>query len=145
MFPYHDDNQTLRTAVITLLFIALNVLAWLLVEGAGSPLAVARAVCDLGLIPGELTGGLRPGTRFPLGDGLVCIIDPGPQVSHVITSMFLHGSWMHLLGNMTGTTVETAIRVLSRWLKAGLLTDDGGRLVIADLDGLRELAEGGGA
>ena len=57
-------------------------------------------MCDLGLIPGELTGRFRPGTRFPLGEGLVCLTDPGSQVSHVITSMFLHGSWMHLIGNM---------------------------------------------
>jgi CRP/FNR family transcriptional regulator len=46
------------------------------------------------------------------------------------------------LADMTGTTVETAIRVLSRWLKDGLLTDDGGRLALTDPDGLRELAEG---
>ena len=46
------------------------------------------------------------------------------------------------LADMTGTTVETAIRVLSRWLKNGLLIDEGGRLILADLDGLRELAEG---
>ena len=43
---------------------------------------------------------------------------------------------------MSGTTVETAIRVLSRWLKEGLLTDDGGRLVVGDLEDLRALAEG---
>ena len=114
MFPYHDDNRTLRPAVITLLFIALNVLTWLLVQGAGSPLALARSVCNLGLIPGELTGLLRPGTRFPLGDGLTCVIDPGSQMSHVFTSMFLHGSWMHLLGNMWflwlfGNNVEDAM------------------------------------
>jgi len=30
----------------------------------------------------------------------VCMTDPGRQVSHVFTSMFLHGSWMHLIGNM---------------------------------------------
>src|SRR5262249_48729735 len=77
--------------------IGLNVLVWLVVEGAGSTLALARAVCDLGLIPGELTLALPPGRRFPMGDGLVCIIDPGRQVSHVFTSMFLHGSWMHLI------------------------------------------------
>ena len=45
------------------------------------------------------------------------------------------------LADMTGTTVETAIRVLSRWLRGGLLIDDGGRLVLTDLDGLRERAE----
>jgi len=100
MFPYRDENQTQRTAIVTMLVIALNVLAWLFVQGAGSPLAVARAVCDLGLIPGELTLSLPPGTRFPMGDGLVCLTDPGRQVSHIFTSMFLHGSWMHLIGNM---------------------------------------------
>jgi CRP/FNR family transcriptional regulator, nitrogen oxide reductase regulator len=46
------------------------------------------------------------------------------------------------LADMTGTTVETAIRILSRWLRNGLLIDEGGRLVLPDLDGLRELAEG---
>ena len=46
------------------------------------------------------------------------------------------------LADMTGTTVETAIRVLSRWLKDGLLTDEGGRLVLGDLAGLRALAQG---
>jgi len=43
---------------------------------------------------------------------------------------------------MTGTTVETAIRVVSRWLKAGYLRDEGGRLVLTDLAALRALAEG---
>jgi membrane associated rhomboid family serine protease len=100
MFPYRDENQTQRTPIVTFALIALNVLTWLFVEGAGAPLALARAVCDLGLIPGELTGALPAGTRFPMGDGLVCVTDPGRQVSHIFTSMFLHGSWMHLIGNM---------------------------------------------
>jgi membrane associated rhomboid family serine protease len=57
-------------------------------------------VCDYGLIAGELTLRLPPGTPFPMGDGLTCLTDPGRQVIHVLTSMFLHGSWMHVLGNM---------------------------------------------
>ncbi|HKQ67401.1 MAG TPA: rhomboid family intramembrane serine protease, partial [Methylomirabilota bacterium] len=100
MFPYRDENLTQRTPIVNYLLIALNVIVWLFVEGAGSPLALARAVCDLGLIPGELTGALPAGTRFPMGDGIVCLTDPGRQISHVFTSMFLHGSWMHLIGNM---------------------------------------------
>ena len=32
--------------------------------------------------------------------GLVCVIDPGRQYSNIFTSMFLHGGWMHLIGNM---------------------------------------------
>jgi rhomboid family protein len=100
VFPYRDENETQRTAVITIALIAANVLVWLLVQGAGGTLALARSVCNLGLIPGELTLALPPGTRFPMGEGLVCATDPGRQISHLLTSMFLHGSWMHLLGNM---------------------------------------------
>ncbi len=43
---------------------------------------------------------------------------------------------------MTGTTVETAIRILSRWHRDGVLDDDGGRLVLTDREGLSALAEG---
>ena len=100
MFPYHDENATLRPAFVTYLLVALNVLAWLLVQGAGEARPLARSICTLGLIPGELTGLLPPGSRFPLGEGLACVIGPGRQSAHVLTSMFLHGSWMHLLGNM---------------------------------------------
>jgi CRP-like cAMP-binding protein len=46
------------------------------------------------------------------------------------------------LADMTGTTVETTIRVTGRWLKEELLQDVGGRLVLADLDALRARAEG---
>jgi CRP-like cAMP-binding protein len=46
------------------------------------------------------------------------------------------------LADMTGTTVETAIRVVSRWLRDGLVREDDGRLVLADPDALRERAEG---
>lgn len=46
------------------------------------------------------------------------------------------------LADMTGTTVETAIRVVSRWLKEGLLRDHEGRLVLRNPDALRERAEG---
>jgi membrane associated rhomboid family serine protease len=100
MFPYRDENQTQRRSVVTLAFIALNALAWVLVQGAGADLPLLASVCNLGLIPGELTGTLPPGTQFPLAEGLACATDPGRQVSHLFTSMFLHGSWMHLLGNL---------------------------------------------
>ena len=100
MFPYRDENETQRPAVVTGIIIALNVLAFVLVQGAGAAIPLARSVCELGLIPGALTASLPPGTHVPVGEGLVCTIDPGGQVSHVFTSMFLHGSWFHLLGNM---------------------------------------------
>ncbi|MGH7308575.1 MAG: rhomboid family intramembrane serine protease, partial [Candidatus Rokuibacteriota bacterium] len=100
MIPYHDENATQHTSYVTFALIGLNVLSWLGVQGSGSTMALARSVCELGLIPGELTGLAPPGTTFPMGEGLACLTDPGRQISHVFTSMFLHGGWMHLLGNM---------------------------------------------
>jgi membrane associated rhomboid family serine protease len=100
MFPYHDENETQRTPYVTMALIAMSVAAWLLVQGGGETIALARSVCNFGLIPGELTMSVPPGTRFPMGEDLVCFTDPGPAATHMITSMFLHGSWMHLLGNM---------------------------------------------
>ena len=100
MFPYRDENETQHAAIVTGVIIALNVLAWIFVQGAGSTFALAKSICELGLIPGELTLSLPPGTSFPIGENLACATDPGRQISNVITSMFLHGSWLHLLGNM---------------------------------------------
>lgn len=100
MIPYHDENATLRTPVVTLVIVAACSLAWILIQGGGATIPLARSVCNLGLIPGELTGLLRPGSRFPIAEGLACVIDPGAQTSNIFTSMFLHGSWMHLIGNM---------------------------------------------
>ena len=128
MIPYHDENQTQRTPIVTFALIALNVGAWLLVQGAGTTLPLAQSVCEFGLIPGELTASVRPGTRFPMGEGLVCLTDQGRQASNVITSMFLHGSWMHLIGNMWflwlfGNNIEdstTRPRFLAFYLLTGL-------------------------
>ncbi len=128
MFPYHDENETQRTPYVTYALIAASVLTWLLVQGAGSAFPLARSVCELGLIPGELTASLGPGTPFPMGDGLVCLSDPGRQYSNVVTSMFLHGSWMHLLGNMWflwlfGNNIEDSMtrpRYVAFYLLTGL-------------------------
>jgi membrane associated rhomboid family serine protease len=128
MIPYRDENETQRTPYVTVLVIVLNAVAWLLVQGAGSPLALAQSVCDLGLIPGELTQSLPPGTGFEMGRNLVCVTDPGRQTFNLISSMFLHGSWMHLIGNMWflwifGNNVEDAmgrLRFVIFYLACGL-------------------------
>jgi membrane associated rhomboid family serine protease len=128
MFPYHDENQTLRTPYVTLALIAASTLAWLVVQGAGSGFALAQSVCNLGLIPGELLQTIPPGTSFPMGEGMACLTDPGPQYVHVVTSMFLHGSWMHLLGNMWflwlfGNNIEDSMtrpRYVAFYLLAGI-------------------------
>jgi membrane associated rhomboid family serine protease len=128
MFPYRDELRTLRSPHVTIALIATNVLVWVLVQGAGEPRPLMQSVCDLGLIPGELTGMVPPGTAFPLGDGASCVTEGGRHASHLLTSMFLHGSWVHLLGNMWflwlfGKNVEDAMsrpRFLAFYLIGGL-------------------------
>jgi membrane associated rhomboid family serine protease len=128
VFPYHDENATQRTAVVTLLAIGINAFMWLAVQGAGEFEALASSVCNLGLIPGELTGLAPVGSQFPMGDRLVCVTDPGRQYTNVLTSMFLHGSWMHLLGNMWflwlfGNNIEDSMtrpRFIAFYLLCGL-------------------------
>ena len=46
------------------------------------------------------------------------------------------------LADMAGTTVETTIRIVSRWVREGLVADSGGRLVVKDVKDLRARAEG---
>jgi membrane associated rhomboid family serine protease len=100
VFPYHDENATQRTAIVTIAIVALCVLAWLGYQGAGTEELLAASVCNRGLIPGELTGLLPAGVEFPMTRQVICVTDPGTQAENVFTSMFLHGSWMHLIGNM---------------------------------------------
>jgi membrane associated rhomboid family serine protease len=128
VFPYHDDNKTQRTPIVTIVLIAACVLVWLLVQRGGAELALAASVCNYGLIPGELTLTLPPGSGFPMGEGLACLVDPGREPEHLLTSMFLHGSWMHLLGNMWflwlfGNNIEDSMtrpRYLAFYLLSGL-------------------------
>jgi membrane associated rhomboid family serine protease len=100
VIPYRDENETVRTPIITFAIIAINFAVWIFVQGAGSPERVAASVCNLGLIPGELTLQARPGEGFPIGQGMACLIDAGREPLHILTSMFLHSGWMHLIGNM---------------------------------------------
>lgn len=99
MFPLYDDNPTRGAAAVTLLIIALNVLMWVFVQGLGSEPALSRSVCVLGLIPGELLGRLRPGTSIAVGGDIACVIG-APNWMTPFTSMFMHGSWFHIIGNM---------------------------------------------
>ena len=46
------------------------------------------------------------------------------------------------LADMAGTTVETTIRVLSRWIKEGLVADHSGRLILRKPDALRAMGQG---
>jgi len=100
MFPYRDDNPTLSPPVVTITLIALNVIVWVGVQGMGVDPALTRSVCELGLIPGELLGRVAAGTELPLGQGAACVLGVERVWYTPLTSMFLHGGWFHLIGNM---------------------------------------------
>jgi membrane associated rhomboid family serine protease len=128
MFPYRDDNPTLAPPVVTLFIIAVNAAVWILIQGMGSDPALARSVCELGLIPGEFLRRVVPGTQVPLSPGEVCILGVERHWFTPLTSMFLHGGWLHLIGNMWflwvfGNNVEDSmghVRYLAFYLLCGL-------------------------
>src|SRR5436190_364094 len=89
MFPYKDENPTEHPAVITVAIIVANALAFILIQGAGAQGPLARSVCDLGLIPGEVLHSVRPGSGVELAPGMICMVDAVPKYWTVLTSMIL--------------------------------------------------------
>ncbi len=128
MFPVRDDNPHFLTPFTTLALIAANVLAWVLVQGLGSDPALGRSVCELGLIPAEFLGRARPGLAVPLGPATTCVLGVEAAWYTPLTSMFLHGGWAHIAGNLWflwifGNNVEDSMghaRFLVFYLLCGL-------------------------
>ncbi len=101
MFPISDDNATLHTPWMTYLILATTFAVWVLYQGAGlQDVQLAASVCNLGLVPAELMHTRPAGFAVPLGGGLACVVDTS-AVNWLtpLTSVFLHGSWGHILGN----------------------------------------------
>ena len=130
MIPIGDDNPTLRTPVMTYALLAVTIGTFLWLQGAGlDPRAMAISVCNLGMVPGELTRQAALGSGVPIGPNLACVIDAEPINRWTpITSMFLHGGWGHLLGNVLffwvfGNNVEDSmgrVRFVAFYLLCGL-------------------------
>jgi membrane associated rhomboid family serine protease len=131
VIPLGDDNPTLRTPVMTYTLIAVNVAVWLFVQHAGlDSSALAASVCNFGMVPGEITHLAPLGESTPIGPGLVCVVDNDRiNLFTPLLSMFLHGGWLHLIGNMIylgvfGNNVEDSmgrLRFLVFYLLCGLL------------------------
>jgi membrane associated rhomboid family serine protease len=89
MIPLHDDNPTKLTPVVTIASIAVCILVFL--YQASLPVGPDNTfVFQYGAIPALLFG------QADLPETVVLI----PAYATLITSMFLHGGWMHLIGNM---------------------------------------------
>jgi len=86
MIPLRDDNPSSSRPIVTYLLVLTNVLVFLYMLSLGSEAAIERFVVSYGAIPGRITG--RAG-------GEVLAAYPT-----LFTSMFMHGGWAHILGNM---------------------------------------------
>jgi membrane associated rhomboid family serine protease len=120
VIPIHDDNPVRRVPIVTYLLIALNFAVFFsepVVSHIGVGSQSVASVCEQrayfdkwAAIPKEITTD-HPLTRVPTGDAGVdqlgrpgCVVGPPsydkkPYLS-VLYAMFLHGGWLHILGNM---------------------------------------------
>src|ERR687898_1935379 len=110
MLPLRDNVPTRSLPVVTYALIATNVFVWVLYQLP----SLQGSVDELGYHPCEVQS-----TCPTIGEGWLLT---------ALTSMFAHGSWMHLIGNMLflwifGNNVEDAlgrIRYLAFYLAAGV-------------------------
>jgi membrane associated rhomboid family serine protease len=103
VFPIGDDNTgRVRTPYVTYLFIALNVLVFVFLQGMGTN---ERFTYALSVVPEEIRTGEDIARPVPVQVGEQTTRIPlQPTPVHVyltlLTAMFMHGSLMHLFGNM---------------------------------------------
>jgi membrane associated rhomboid family serine protease len=91
MLPIGDDNSGHRlTPFVNYLLIAANVIVFIFLQGAGGNEQFTYAFST---VPAEIINGedIASGPLEPT---------PIPVYGTLITSMFMHGGWAHLLGNM---------------------------------------------
>ncbi|TLS41548.1 rhomboid family intramembrane serine protease [Streptomyces montanus] len=119
VIPVHDVNPVRRTPFVTYALICANFVVFLATPGVVDSLTGESGLAQLcrlqafldqwAAVPQELIHQRTPPV-VPTGDvglgpqGPGCVIGPpdydkSPPLS-VLTAMFLHGSWLHLLGNM---------------------------------------------
>jgi|WetSurMetagenome_2_1015567.scaffolds.fasta_scaffold46692_3 membrane associated rhomboid family serine protease len=118
MFPLKDDNPVQITPIITLALIAFNVLIFLYQVSLGYE-SSRLFVYQFGTIPAIIAG----------NHTLPPAIETIPPALSIFTSMFLHGGWMHLIGNMWflwifGNNIEEAmggLRYLVFYLLCGII------------------------
>ena len=118
MIPLHDDNPTRILPLITVavLVACVSAFLWQLLQ---PPRVQELLVMSLGVTPAALLGDFRPSPA---------LYSLPPWVT-LITSMFLHGGWMHLIGNMLylwifGNNVEDAMghaRFVGFYLLCGIV------------------------
>ena len=123
-----DDSLRKSTPVVTYALIAINAIVWLIQLSSGEPFTNGFAT-----VPYEITHGVDLNGVFDMTAGgqvfpIHLYNSPAPVYLTLLSSMFMHGSWMHILGNMLylwifGDNVEDLLgrgRYLLFYLVCGL-------------------------
>ena len=130
LFPIGDDNTTRRIMpVVTYTLIAVNILVFFLELSLGDSFIYGYSTVPREIMTGDDLVGIQ---TVPVGDKLTRIPQaPGPPIIYLtlFSSMFMHGGWGHLLGNMLylwifGDNVEDEMghgRFIVFYLICGLL------------------------
>ncbi len=135
MFPISDENERGHgPAYVTLALIAINVVVFVILQGAGATVGGEEFTYGWSAVPVEITTGadlVAPETITVQGETLVVPQEPGPSPIWLtlLSSMFMHGGWLHLAGNMLflwifGDNVEHRVGhaiFLAFYLVAGLI------------------------
>ncbi|HEY2888698.1 MAG TPA: rhomboid family intramembrane serine protease, partial [Candidatus Limnocylindrales bacterium] len=91
MIPLRDRNPTRRTPVVTYLLIAACFLVFALelaISLSAGDAALERFFDDWGAVPVKISAALQAGDYL------------GQPMATTVTSQFLHGGWLHIVGNM---------------------------------------------
>jgi membrane associated rhomboid family serine protease len=105
MFPIGDENERGHgPAFVSLAFIGLNIAVFLLLQGAGGP-SGEEFTYGYAAVPFEITNGVDLVDPEPITiDGQEQLVpqEPGPRPIWLtlLWSMFMHGGWLHIFGNM---------------------------------------------
>lgn len=102
MFPLRDDNPVRRLPVLTFALIAVNVLVFVYQQSLPDDASLEGQIafaCEYGLVPDYLIDGK---VAADLGGDVTCgqVAAQHDRFLGLFTSQFLHGGWLHLLGNM---------------------------------------------
>jgi membrane associated rhomboid family serine protease len=130
LLPFHDDNPTRRTPWATCAIIAVNVAAFLWTLQLSAP-QQQQLFFQSGFVPARLTHLEEPKPIPVAGERNLVLAPMPPQqvLLSLLTCMFLHGGWLHLLGNMWflwvfGNNVEDrlgTVPYLAFYLVGGIL------------------------
>lgn len=106
MLPISDENGDTGIPPAVLVLILANLAVWVGLQGAGTEPAFSQSLCRFGFVPAEVLGGAGPIEA--------CVVPRAQPALAAAVANFMHGGWLHLIGNMWflfvfGRALESAL------------------------------------